>query len=63
MEYKEEIETLGEICSRLYSKINDGKKPTVAVTEVAEENYFNNVKPSSLSSIWRYYIKLKKNIE
>ena len=63
MENREEIEILGDICSRLYSKINNGKRPTEAVTEVAEENYFNNVKPSSLSSIWRYYIKLKKSIE
>ena len=60
MEEKMELETIGDIGKRLHSKINKGVRPTHAVEQVAEENYINDVKPNSISSIWRYYIKLKK---
>ena len=52
-----------DICCRLYAKILRGKPPTRAVEEVANENYFNNIKPYSVSSIWRYYLKIKKLID
>lgn len=63
MEEKMELETLGDIGKRLYSKILSGIKPTKAVEEVAEENYINDVKPSSIPSIWRHYNKLKKSLK
>ena len=63
MEEKLELERLGDIGKRLYFKLNSGAKPTKAVEEVAEENYFNDVKPSSIPSIWRYYIKLKNYLK
>lgn len=52
-----------EICCRLYAKMLGGSPPTKAVEEVARENYFQNVKPSSLSAIWRYYGKIKELLE
>ena len=52
-----------DICCRLFAKILGGSPPTKAVEEVARENYFRNVKPSSLSAIWRYYSKLKQLLE
>ena len=52
-----------EICCRLFSKILGGSPPTKAVEEVARENYFKNIKPCSLSAIWRYYSKVKQLIE
>ena len=55
--------TANEIYCRLHSKINKGVRPTHAVEQVAEENYINDVRPNSLSSIWRYYIKLKKALK
>jgi len=45
---------------KLYTKLLDGKNVSRAVEEVVNENYYNNVKPSSESSIWRYYNNLKK---
>jgi hypothetical protein len=52
-----------DICCRLFAKILVGRPPTKAVEEVAEENYFKNIKPSSLSAIWRYYSKIKQLLE
>lgn len=52
-----------DICCRLFAKILGGSPPTKAVEEVARENYFRNVKPSSLSAIWRYYSKIKQLLE
>ena len=51
------------ICCRIYAKLLNGKTPTRAVEEVANENYFNNIKPCSVSSMWRYYLKLKDIIK
>lgn len=45
---------------KLYLKLLDGKTASQAVSEVANENYINDIKPSSMSSIWEYYKKLKK---
>ena len=52
-----------EICCRLFAKIMGGSPPTKAVEEVARENYFQNIKPNSLSAIWRYYSKIKELLE
>lgn len=52
-----------DICCRLFAKIIGGSPPTKAVEEVAQENYFRNIKPSSLSAIWRYYGKIKQLLE
>ena len=52
-----------ETYRRLYTKLLDGKRASRAVEEVVNENYYNNIKPSSESSIWRYYNNLKKLIK
>jgi len=52
-----------QICYRLYYKILNGESLTKAVESVAEENYLNNIKPNSVSAIWRYYKKMKKYLE
>ncbi len=49
---------------RLYLKILEGKKPSKAIAEVAEENYKNDVKPASTDRLWKiYYKNLKKLIK
>lgn len=46
---------------RLYLYLLDGMTPTQAVNKVADENYLNNIKPSSTNFIWKkYYKNLKK---
>jgi len=64
-EYKDKLNKLSnnQICYRLYSKILNGESLTKAVESVAEENYLNNVKPNSVSAIWRYYKKMKKYLK
>lgn len=52
-----------ETYRRLYTKLLNGKKASRAVEEVVNENYCDNVKPYSESSIWRYYNNLKKIIK
>jgi len=52
-----------EICCRLFAKILGGTPPTKAVEEVARENYYKDIKPNSLSAIWRYYSKVKQLLE
>lgn len=52
-----------EICCRLFYKIIGGTPPTKAVEEVANENYNKDIKPNSLSTIWRYYSKIKQLLE
>ena len=52
-----------DICCRLFAKLLGGSPPTKAVEEVANENYYKNVKPNSLSTIWRYYSKVKELLE
>lgn len=49
---------------RLYRYILNGFSPTQAVEKVADENYQNDIKPSSPNKIWtKYYKNLKKVIE
>ena len=46
---------------RLYLKILNGKTPTQAVNEIADENYIHGTKPTDISTIWtNYYRKIKK---
>jgi hypothetical protein len=52
-----------DICCRLFAKVLGGTPPTKAVEEIANENYYRNIKPSSLSTIWRYYSKIKELLE
>ena len=52
-----------DICCRLYAKILGGSPPTKAVEEIANENYYKNIKPNSLSAIWRYYSKIKELLQ
>ena len=52
-----------DICCRLFAKILGGSPPSQAVKEVAEENYYKNIKPNSLSTIWRYYSKVKELLD
>lgn len=52
-----------QICYRLYLHILSGMTPSQAVAKVSEENIINDIRPSSLTSIWKYYKELKKNIK
>jgi hypothetical protein len=52
-----------DICCRLFAKILGGLPPTKAVEDVAKENYYRDIKPNSLSAIWRYYSKIKDLLE
>lgn len=59
---KEKLEKLSinSIEQRIYLKILEGKKPSVAIKEIADENYINDIKPSSVSILWGYYKNLQK---
>ena len=48
---------------RLYLKILNGKTPTQAVNEVADENFNNDIKPNGTTQIWKYYKKIKKMLK
>lgn len=73
IEYKNEVKTIhknileqisdNETYRKLYIKLLNGKTASKAVEEVVNENYYNNIKPYSESSIWRYYSKLKELIK
>lgn len=60
--YKNNFKQMPEIENRLYYKIAyEGKGIMKACQEVADENYFNNVKPANVNVIHRdYYKKIKK---
>lgn len=59
---KEKLEkfSINSIEQRIYLKILEGKKPSVAIKEIADENYINDIKPSSLSKLWDCYKKVKE---
>ena len=61
---KENISKLSDdnICYRLYLKILKGMKPSKAIEEISEENSNKDIKPTSISTLWLYYKKLKKII-
>lgn len=53
-----------QICYKLYLYMLDGLSPSQAVKKIADENYKNDKKPTSVSIIWeKYYKKLKKMIK
>ena len=52
--------SINSIEQRIYLKILEGKKPSVAIKEIADENYINDIKPSSPSKLWNYYKKVKE---
>lgn len=62
--YKDNLSKLSnnKIEYRLYLAILNGLNPSKAVAKIANENYINNISPSSIASIWRIYKKMKKNI-
>ena len=55
--------SINSIEYRLYLKILNGKTPTQAVNEIADENFNNNIKPNGTTQIWKYYNKIKKIIK
>ena len=48
---------------RLYLALLSGLNPNKAVEKIADENYFNNIKPNSISGVWNYYQKLQKKLK
>ena len=50
-----------QICYRIYVNILSGLSINKSIAKVANENYFNNIKPTSERAIYKkYYPKLKK---
>ena len=50
-----------QVCYRIYVYILNGFSVTKAIEKVAEENFFNDEKPTTSNTIWKYYYpKLKK---
>lgn len=47
---------------RIYLKLLEGKNPSKAIAEVAEENYQKDIKPSSVDRLWKIYYKNMKKI-
>lgn len=61
--YKNNLSKMPEIENRLYYKIMyEGKNIMKAVNEVADENYFNGVKPANYQWIYDKYYKKIKNL-
>lgn len=52
--------SINKIEYRLYLALLSGLNPNKAVEKIANENYVNDIKPSSTSGIWNYYSKLQK---
>lgn len=48
---------------RLYLKILNGKTPTQAVNEIADENFASDIRPNGTTQIWKYYKKIKKMLK
>ena len=55
--------SINSIEYRLYLKILNGKTPTQAVNEIADENFNNDIKPNGTTQRWKYYNKIKKIIK
>ena len=62
--YKDDLSKLSpqSVEYKIYLKMLNGMTPSHAVEKTADENYYNDVKPSSVSGVWIYYRKLKKKI-
>lgn len=52
-----------QIYYKLYLNLLNGLTPSQSVEKVAQDNYLQGIKPSSVSKIWEYYKKMKKMIE
>ena len=52
-----------KICYRIYLKMLNGLNASKALEEVAQENYHNGIKPTSVSNLWAYYKKMKKMLK
>jgi len=61
---KKNLEKLSDnqVCYRIYLNILNGMSVSKAIEKVADENYINNVKPSSSETIWKYYYPNLKKI-
>ena len=56
--------SIDKICYRIYLYILNGYSVSKAIDKVAEENLYNDTKPSTPNHIWKYYYpKLKKVLE
>lgn len=44
---------------KLYLCLLNNMSPTQAVEKVANDNYINDIKPTSTQAIWRIYTKMK----
>ena len=51
-----------QVCYRIYLYILNGMSVSRAIEKVAEENLYNDVKPSSTEAIWKYYYPNLKKI-
>ncbi len=60
-DYEEMVDKIeSSIELRLYKYLNKGYRATKAVEKVAEENYFNDIEPSSVRRVWEHYKKLQR---
>lgn len=51
-----------QICYRIYLNILSGLSVNQAIEKVAQENYLNNVKPATETSLYRDYYRKVKDI-
>lgn len=58
--YLDTLSKMDGIEYRLYSYILQGYNPTKAIAKVGEENFINNIKPTTEMGIMPYYKNLKK---
>lgn len=58
--YLDTLSKMAGIEYRLYSYILQGYNPTKAIAKVGEENFINNIKPTTEMGIMPYYKNLKK---
>ncbi len=48
---------------RIYLYMLQGLSATKAIEKISNENYINGTKPVDLSTLWKYYKKMKKVIQ
>ena len=49
-----------KICYKIYLYMLQGMKASEVIEKLAYENYINGIRPSSTTSLWRYYKKMQK---
>lgn len=61
---KENLKKLStnQICYRIYLKLLEGFSVNQSIAKVAHENYINNIKPATETSLYRDYYRKLKNI-